>query len=339
MAAGVIYGVAMRNSRRGRMAVLTLDDGSARVEVVVFGELFHEKRAVIQEDQVVVVQGRVSQDDFSGGIRFTADKLMDLAEIRSHYARAIRLSINGQADCARLRALLAPYAGGKCAGGHPLSQCAGRVRHPPAGRVPGEGVRAAARLALRVAQRAKRRGGVLAAVGERAGHQAVGCCSKPSKRPSSIDDDDRLHARRARAAVRPGDDGLDGRGRVPQPRLPRCRRAGSSPSRRGPGAALPGAWSSGSPRPGRGRGCEGGGRRAHSSPPTRPRPALGDAAQLLFADAPLARGARGLGRHALLRDVVEAHEPARSGARRRSRGCGAARGSPARSPPRPKAGA
>jgi DNA polymerase III subunit alpha len=70
---------------------------------------------VIQEDQVVVVQGRVSQDDFSGGIRFTADKLMDLAEIRGAYARALRLSINGQADSAKLRALLAPYTGGKCA--------------------------------------------------------------------------------------------------------------------------------------------------------------------------------------------------------------------------------
>ena len=115
MAAGVIYGVAMRNSRRGRMAVLTLDDGSARVDVVVYGELFHEKRAVIQEDQVVVVQGRVAQDDFSGGIRFTADKLMDLAEIRSVYARAIRLSINGQADSGKLRSLLAPYTGGRCA--------------------------------------------------------------------------------------------------------------------------------------------------------------------------------------------------------------------------------
>jgi len=115
MAAGVIYGVAMRNSRRGRMAILTLDDGSARVEVVVFGELFHEKRSVIQEDQVVVVQGRVSQDDFSGGIRFTADTLMDLAETRSLYARAIRLSINGEADSAKLRSLLAPYTGGRCA--------------------------------------------------------------------------------------------------------------------------------------------------------------------------------------------------------------------------------
>ena len=30
MLAGVIYGVQMRNSRRGRMAILTLDDGTAR---------------------------------------------------------------------------------------------------------------------------------------------------------------------------------------------------------------------------------------------------------------------------------------------------------------------
>jgi DNA polymerase-3 subunit alpha len=114
MLAGVIYGVVVRNSRRGRMAVLTLDDGSARVEVVVFGELFHEKRAVIQEDQVVVVRGKVFPDEFSGGLRITADEVMDLAEVRAAHARLLRLCINGQADSARLKSLLAKYAGGQC---------------------------------------------------------------------------------------------------------------------------------------------------------------------------------------------------------------------------------
>ena len=114
MLAGVIYGVQMRNSRRGRMAILTLDDGSARVEVVVFGELFHEKRAVIQEDQVVVVKGRIVHDEFSGGLRITADQLMDLAEVRAAHARLLRLFINGQADSARLKTLLSQYAGGQC---------------------------------------------------------------------------------------------------------------------------------------------------------------------------------------------------------------------------------
>jgi DNA polymerase III subunit alpha len=112
--AGVVYGVAIRNSRRGRIAVITLDDGTGRAEVVVFGELFQEKRAVIQEDQVVVIQGRASVDEFSGGVRLTADKLMDLAEVRAAYAKVLRLSINGQADSVKLKSILAQYAGGQC---------------------------------------------------------------------------------------------------------------------------------------------------------------------------------------------------------------------------------
>ncbi|HEX6635417.1 MAG TPA: DNA polymerase III subunit alpha, partial [Usitatibacter sp.] len=114
MLAGVIYGVQVRNSRRGRMAILTLDDATARIEVVVYGELFQAKRAMIQEDQVVVVRGKVFPDEFSGGLRITADDIMDLAEVRSAHARLLRLSINGQADSARLKSLLTQYAGGKC---------------------------------------------------------------------------------------------------------------------------------------------------------------------------------------------------------------------------------
>ncbi len=114
MLAGVIYGVQVRNGRRGRMAILTLDDGTARIEVVVFGELFHEKRAVIQEDQVVVIRGKVFPDEFSGGLRITADQVMDLAEVRAAHARLLRLCINGQADSAKLKSLLTQYGGGNC---------------------------------------------------------------------------------------------------------------------------------------------------------------------------------------------------------------------------------
>ena len=113
--AGVIYGVTMRNSRRGRMAVLTLDDGTARVEAVGFGELFNAKRAIIQEDHVVILAGRASLDEFSGGVRLTADELYDLDEARNRFAKGLRLNINGQADSAKLKSLLGPYGGGKCA--------------------------------------------------------------------------------------------------------------------------------------------------------------------------------------------------------------------------------
>ena len=39
---------------------------------------------------------------------------MDLAEVRAAHARLLRLCINGQADSARLKSLLAKYAGGQC---------------------------------------------------------------------------------------------------------------------------------------------------------------------------------------------------------------------------------
>ena len=50
----------------------------------------------------------------AGGLRITADQLMDLAELRAAYARLLRLNINGQADSAKLKSLLSQYAGGQC---------------------------------------------------------------------------------------------------------------------------------------------------------------------------------------------------------------------------------
>jgi DNA polymerase-3 subunit alpha len=81
---------------------------------VVYGELFYERRAVIQEDQVVIVKGKVFNDEFSGGLRIVADAVMELAEVRSNHARLLRLSINGQADSAKLKALLSQHGGGRC---------------------------------------------------------------------------------------------------------------------------------------------------------------------------------------------------------------------------------
>ena len=63
---------------------------------------------------MVVVRGKVFPDEFSGGLRITADEIMDLAEVRSAHARLLRLSINGQADSEKLKSLLAQYSGGKC---------------------------------------------------------------------------------------------------------------------------------------------------------------------------------------------------------------------------------
>ena len=64
----------------------------------------------------------MSNDDFSGGLRITADRLLTLGEARGRFARALSLRINGEvgasggalAAAGKLQALLEPFRDGGC---------------------------------------------------------------------------------------------------------------------------------------------------------------------------------------------------------------------------------
>lgn len=109
--AGVIVAIRIRMTARGKMAIVTLDDAISRVDVVVGNELLTQSVRLVQEDQLLIVEGRVSHDDFSGGIRVTARKLFDLATARNTFAHHLKISCNGQSDAQKLRDILRPYCG------------------------------------------------------------------------------------------------------------------------------------------------------------------------------------------------------------------------------------
>ena len=111
--AGVVMGVRVRMTQRGKMAIVTLDDAVARAEVVVGGELLAEHAHLIKEDQLLVVEGQIRHDDFSGGNRINARKLFNLPAARSHYASILKIACNGQSDAAKLTSILAPYRKGE----------------------------------------------------------------------------------------------------------------------------------------------------------------------------------------------------------------------------------
>jgi len=107
--AGVVMGIRVRMTQRGKMAIVSIDDAVARVDVVVGSELLNQYSQLIKEDQLLVIEGRVSNDDFSGGIRVSARKIFDLAAARSQYANMLKIACNGQSDAAKLSAILSPY--------------------------------------------------------------------------------------------------------------------------------------------------------------------------------------------------------------------------------------
>ena len=108
----MVSGVRVTQGRRGRMAVVQLDDGTARVEATVFNDLFEASRSLLKDDTLLIVEGRPAHDDFTGGIRISVDKVMDLATARQRLARGVKLICNGGSNGAKLRELLAPYRNG-----------------------------------------------------------------------------------------------------------------------------------------------------------------------------------------------------------------------------------
>lgn len=107
--AGIVSGVRNRMTARGKMAIVGLDDGTTRIEVVVGNDLLNQYQSLLKDDQLIIVEGRVSNDEFSGGVRVNARKLHDLSGLRNSRASFLKISCNGQADAVKLKTLLKPY--------------------------------------------------------------------------------------------------------------------------------------------------------------------------------------------------------------------------------------
>ncbi|WP_440028701.1 DNA polymerase III subunit alpha [Chromobacterium amazonense] len=107
--AGFVTGIRVKVGNRGKMAFVQLDDGTAKLEVSLFAESFELNRDKLKEDVVLVVEGKVSEDSFSGGLRIIVDKLYSLGEARSRYARGLSLQLPAKPDIARLKSELHPF--------------------------------------------------------------------------------------------------------------------------------------------------------------------------------------------------------------------------------------
>lgn len=109
MLAGAIASVRTQMTRRGKMMAVMLDDGTAQVEVALFSEQIEAHSAKLREDQLLVVAGKVVFDEYSGGLRVTAESLYDLSLMRQSKARALSIRLNGDANAQKLHELLTPY--------------------------------------------------------------------------------------------------------------------------------------------------------------------------------------------------------------------------------------
>jgi len=93
--AGIVADARFVNGRSGRVLLLRLDDGSESIEAVVSDEPLLAQRDLWREDELVVVQGKVQPDRFTGGLRLNVQQAWDLPAARARFGRYLTVELEG----------------------------------------------------------------------------------------------------------------------------------------------------------------------------------------------------------------------------------------------------
>jgi DNA polymerase-3 subunit alpha len=109
MIAGIIVGIRTQMTQRGKIVIVMLDDASSVAEVTVYNEVYEPNRAMFKEDELLVVQGKVSEDRFSGGMRVSAEKVFDIGAARAQYGKQFSAVSSAGFDAAQLKSILSQY--------------------------------------------------------------------------------------------------------------------------------------------------------------------------------------------------------------------------------------
>ncbi len=114
-AAVVLAGIVTAVRRRGdTMAFVRIEDGRGQLEVAFFRDAFAESGHLLSRDRILLVEGNLGEDQFSGGFVLRARQCWDFRQLCSEHARRLALTVDLRAAGAweRLQSALAAYRPG-----------------------------------------------------------------------------------------------------------------------------------------------------------------------------------------------------------------------------------
>ncbi|MFT5083224.1 MAG: DNA polymerase-3 subunit alpha [Lentisphaeria bacterium] len=117
--AGLVVAFRLMKTKKGdNMAFITLDDRTGRIEVAIFSDTYNEHRDRLLKDAMLVIEGQISNDDFSGGLKMRADNVIDLSEARIDSVKGLTISLINEklpvGFTKQLKDVLRSGSSGKC---------------------------------------------------------------------------------------------------------------------------------------------------------------------------------------------------------------------------------
>lgn len=90
---GILQSIRRVMTKRGKaLAILTLEDGTGRFDIVAFSELLDQKMSNLIVNEPLIVECEVGHDAYTGGVKLTAFAIYSLQEARVQYARFLKLT-------------------------------------------------------------------------------------------------------------------------------------------------------------------------------------------------------------------------------------------------------
>jgi DNA polymerase-3 subunit alpha len=111
---GIVSGLRQLKTKKGeRMAAFALDDLTGAIEVVVYPEAYRQFGALLADDAIVVVRGRLEKDEESA--RIIASEILTVATVRERVSREVAIRIvvppHGRPTFEALADVLAKFPG------------------------------------------------------------------------------------------------------------------------------------------------------------------------------------------------------------------------------------
>ena len=108
--AGQVIGMRKRGDSQ---AFVQLEDGRGRIECAFFGEQWQEFAPLLTRDRILVVEGGLREDEFSGGFALRANRAWDFTQICNQAAQriSIRIDLRSPGALQQLERILESHAG------------------------------------------------------------------------------------------------------------------------------------------------------------------------------------------------------------------------------------
>ncbi len=92
LVSGLVVSVrTMRSRRGGSMCFIVMDDRSGRIEASLFPDVHEVARGKIVKDAVLVLEGEVQPDDYSGSLKLRVDKVYTIEEARLRFSSGVEI--------------------------------------------------------------------------------------------------------------------------------------------------------------------------------------------------------------------------------------------------------